>query len=158
MPASKKLLVGQKRLNIRQLLGTVEDERKQVRQWLERMLSLNQVDRGKLICIFVDTCLISLLEFLSLLNEHLMFRSFLVGYQVTLADIMVFSLLHYQHTLETLDNAKYRYVLFFFLMVSIFTFHLVLWLVGLPIFGSSKWFLQYSRALQTLTFKAGPMS
>lgn len=77
-----------------QLLGTVEDERKQVRQWLERMLSLNQVDR----------------EFLSLLNEHLMFRSFLVGYQVTLADIMVFSLLHYQHTLETLDNAKYRFV------------------------------------------------
>jgi len=94
LPASKKLLVGQKRLNIRQLLGTVEDERKQVRQWLERMLSLNQVDR----------------EFLSLLNEHLMFRSFLVGYQVTLADIMVFSLLHYQHTLETLDNAKYRFV------------------------------------------------
>lgn len=28
---------------------------------------------------------------------------------MTLADFMVFSMLHYQHTLETLENAKYRY-------------------------------------------------
>ncbi|EME30810.1 glutamyl-tRNA synthetase [Galdieria sulphuraria] len=77
-----------------QLLGTDGEDGKKVQLWLQKLLSLTLVDQ----------------EFLSILNQHLLFRSFLVGYRVTLADVMVFSVLHYQHSLETLENSKYRFL------------------------------------------------
>eukprot|EP00871_Galdieria_phlegrea_P000305 jgi/Galph1/1275/GphlegSOOS_G5980.1 len=76
------------------LLGSTTNDEQKVQIWLEKVLSLEQIQQ----------------DFLSQLNQHLVFRTFIVNYHITLADILIFSALHYQHILETLDQNKYRFL------------------------------------------------